>query len=44
MLNYDNGIGLKNMEDRVLSLNGNIDINVDNGFRIFISVPKSSKD
>jgi len=38
--NIDNGIGLKNMIDRVHSFNGNINIIVENGFKIFISIPK----
>lgn len=41
-ISYDseNGIGIKNIRDRVTSLGGNININSDNGFRIFISIPK----
>lgn len=38
--NIDNGIGLKNMIDRVHSLNGNINITTEGGFKIFIIVPK----
>ena len=34
------GIGLKNIEDRVTALNGNINISFNKGFRIFISIPK----
>lgn len=34
------GIGLKNMEDRIQSLQGLIYFSCENGFRIFISVPK----
>lgn len=34
------GIGLKNMEDRVKNLSGIINFSYENGFRIFISVPK----
>lgn len=34
------GIGLINMRDRVLSLNGTISITKDKGFRIFIMIPK----
>lgn len=34
------GIGLKNIEDRVVSFGGHINITADGGFRIFISVPK----
>jgi len=36
-----NGIGLKNISDRVSAFNGNVNISDDNGFRIFISIPKS---
>jgi len=35
-----NGIGLKNISDRVAALNGNVNISTDKGFRIFISIPK----
>ena len=35
------GIGLKNIEDRVTALNGNVTITMDQGFRIFISLPKN---
>lgn len=38
--NCDEGLGLKNMAERVKSLNGIINITTDNGFAIFISVPK----
>lgn len=34
------GIGLNNMKERINSIHGNIHITTDNGFRIFISVPK----
>ena len=37
----DNGIGIKNISDRVSAFNGNVNITNDNGFRIFISIPKS---
>lgn len=36
----DEGIGIKNMIDRVHSFNGNINITTKNGFEIFISIPK----
>lgn len=36
----ENGIGLSNITDRVNSFNGNIHINIENGFKIFISIPK----
>lgn len=35
------GMGISNMEERIRSLNGNISISTDHGFRIFISVPVS---
>lgn len=40
--NYDmeNGIGLKNITERINALDGNINITADKGFHIFISVPK----
>jgi len=38
------GLGLKNMEERVNSLNGIININEKNGFEIFISVPKPERN
>jgi signal transduction histidine kinase len=34
------GIGIQNISDRVTALNGNIHISIENGFRIFISIPK----
>lgn len=39
---YDlnNGIGLINITERVRTFNGNIHINIENGFKIFISIPK----
>lgn len=38
--NSENGIGIKNVNDRVAALDGNININTEKGFRIFISIPK----
>ena len=38
--NSENGIGVKNIEDRVSSIGGNINISTDKGFKIFISIPK----
>ncbi|NLC43459.1 MAG: two-component sensor histidine kinase [Clostridiales bacterium] len=35
------GIGIQNITDRVTALDGNIHISTENGFRIFISIPKS---
>ena len=36
----NHGIGLNNMEERVAALNGSIHIQAENGFRIFITLPK----
>jgi signal transduction histidine kinase len=36
----NNGIGLTNISDRVNSFKGNLHINIENGFKIFISIPK----
>lgn len=38
--NKDNGIGLQNIRDRVTALNGSLNISVNDGFRIFIYIPK----
>jgi len=38
--NPDNGIGLKNMAQRVELLNGHIQISTENGFEVFVSLPK----
>jgi signal transduction histidine kinase len=40
--NTENGIGIRNILDRVAALKGNININTDNGFKIFISIPKEA--
>jgi len=37
---YYDGIGLQNIRDRVKSFQGNINITLDKGFRIFITIPK----
>jgi signal transduction histidine kinase len=37
---YYDGIGIQNITDRVKSFNGNINISLDNGFKIFITIPK----
>ena len=37
----DSGIGLVNMKERISSLNGTIQIHTENGFRIFITIPKT---
>lgn len=34
------GMGLMNMQERILSLKGNIQIHKENGYRIFITLPK----
>ncbi|MDP4088459.1 MAG: sensor histidine kinase [Bacillota bacterium] len=36
----ENGIGLKNITDRVAAAGGNVNISTGKGFRIFISIPK----
>ncbi len=36
----DSGIGLAGMQERVQLLNGTLTIHTENGFRIFISIPK----
>lgn len=36
----DNGIGLRNITERVTAFKGNIYFKIDNGFKIFISIPK----
>lgn len=39
-LKPEGGIGLKNIMDRVKSLSGNVNISNENGFVVFISVPR----
>lgn len=41
---HDTGIGLVNMRDRVDALHGTIQFQSDEGFRIFITVPKNNKE
>lgn len=41
--NESGGIGLKNMYSRVQALKGTIQITAENGFRIYITVPKEIK-
>lgn len=41
--NYTEGMGLHNIADRVNGFGGILNITIDNGFRIFISVPKNDK-
>ena len=38
------GIGLKNMQERVLALNGTLQIESENGFRIFVMIPKEPQE
>ena len=38
--NIEDGIGIGNILDRVATLHGNVNINTNNGFEIFISIPK----
>lgn len=40
---YGDGMGLRNIYDRVKNFNGNINITVEHGFKLFISVPKNKK-
>ncbi len=39
-ISFKNGIGLTNISDRVTQLNGQLNIEHINGFKIFISIPK----
>ncbi len=39
-LEMSGGIGMQNMQDRVMALHGNMTISTERGFRIFISLPK----
>ncbi len=43
-LNHESGIGLTNIEDRVKSLNGNLKISTDSGFKILISIIKNMEE
>ncbi len=36
----DDGIGLKNITQRVTALNGRVNITADDGFTVFVSIPK----
>jgi signal transduction histidine kinase len=40
----DEGLGLKNMADRVESFHGHMNISVDQGFQIFITIPKEKQE
>lgn len=42
-VDFDNGIGLKNMKDRVDTLHGTFRIRTDSGFLIFISIQKTEE-
>ena len=37
------GIGLSNMNDRLKILNGNLQITIQKGFRLFITIPKEQE-
>lgn len=39
---YVSGMGLQNMNERVRGLNGTLQIVADNGFKIFIAIPKEN--
>ncbi|MCO7177124.1 sensor histidine kinase [Sporolactobacillus kofuensis] len=41
--NPDNGIGLKNINDRVEAFHGLLHIGIDKGFELFITIPKENK-
>jgi signal transduction histidine kinase len=40
---FGDGMGLRNIIDRVKSFDGNINISCDNGFKLFISIPKKQE-
>jgi Signal transduction histidine kinase len=39
---YGDGMGLRNISDRVQSFHGNINVNLEQGYRLFISIPKEN--
>lgn len=39
---YKEGMGLRNIIDRVRGFNGNLNITMDEGFKIFITIPKKA--
>jgi signal transduction histidine kinase len=39
---YGDGMGLRNISDRVKSFGGNINLSVENGFKLFITFPKNT--
>ena len=41
---YGEGMGLRNIADRVKGFGGNINITLDHGFKLFISVPKNAQN
>lgn len=43
-LDFDRGIGLKNIKDRVEAFHGLMNIETGAGFKIFVSIPKGEKD
>lgn len=43
-LSETGGIGMQNIWDRVQGLNGHVSVSRDNGFRIFVSLPKRKTD
>ncbi len=42
--NQNEGIGLKNMMTRISTLHGQCNVFTENGFRIFVSVPKTNRE
>lgn len=40
---FEEGMGLRNITDRVKGFGGNINITVEHGFKLFISIPKKEK-
>lgn len=42
--NYEEGMGLRNITDRVESFAGNLNLILDNGFTLFITIPKKNSD
>lgn len=42
-IDYGEGIGLKNISQRVEALNGHFNATWDQGFKVFITIPKTSK-
>lgn len=42
-VDYEEGMGLRNITDRVESFAGNLNLILDNGFTLFITIPKKKK-